>query len=72
MLCVSEDVLVSQLKSKNSKAFTYLYDAFAPAILGNIRRLVPCYSSAEDVVFNEMFFAFYMASMAGVVIGAPA
>ena len=52
MYSVSEEVLVNQLKSKNSKAFTYLYDSFAPVLLGNIRRLVSCPSSAEDVLQN--------------------
>lgn len=52
MYSVSEEVLVSGLKSKNAKAFAYLYDSFAPALLGNIRRLVSCPSSAEDVLQN--------------------
>lgn len=43
---------MTQLKAKDSKAFTCLYDSFAPVLLGNIRRLVQCPASAEDVLQN--------------------
>lgn len=50
MYSISEEFLVKGLQSKNSKAFTHLYDSFAPALLGNISRLVHGPADAEDVL----------------------
>jgi RNA polymerase sigma-70 factor (ECF subfamily) len=52
MSLVSEQELVKQFKSKDSKAFTYLYDAYAPALLGSIQRMIPCAATSEDVLQN--------------------
>jgi RNA polymerase sigma-70 factor (ECF subfamily) len=52
MSLASEQELVEQFKAKDSKAFTYLYNSYAPALLGSIQRMVPCIASSEDVLQN--------------------
>jgi RNA polymerase sigma-70 factor (ECF subfamily) len=45
-----EDELVSRLFKKDRLAFSYLYDNYAPALLGVIYRIVQDEESAEDVL----------------------
>jgi RNA polymerase sigma factor (sigma-70 family) len=52
MPLICESALVDLLKAKNEKAFTYLYDHYAPAILGVIIRRVKCPSTAEEILQN--------------------
>ncbi|MCU0438299.1 MAG: RNA polymerase sigma factor [Raineya sp.] len=46
----SENELVSQLQNKNTKAFEYLYDNYAPTIYGVVVRIVGSEEIAQDVV----------------------
>lgn len=49
---ICESALIDQLKSKNEKAFNYLYDNYAPALLGVIIRRVKCQSASEEILQN--------------------
>ena len=46
----NEDELVQLLKSKDQKAFAYLYDNYAPALNGIIFRLVEDKALSEDIL----------------------
>lgn len=48
----SEEELVALLQQKDMKAFSYLYDNYAPGLLGVIMRLLPNQATAEDVLQN--------------------
>ena len=50
MRLISEHELVAQFKSKDSKAFTELYNKYAPVLLGSIQRMIPCKAASEDVL----------------------
>ncbi len=52
MPSIRESALIDQLKLKNEKAFSYLYDSYAPAILGVIITRVNCQSAAEEILQN--------------------
>ncbi len=45
-----EKELICALQSGNLKAFSNLYDNYAPALLGIISRIVNCRESSEDVL----------------------
>lgn len=45
-----EDELVRSLQSGNIKAFSHLYNNYAPALLGIISRIVNCKESSEDAL----------------------
>lgn len=49
-----EDELVFQLKSKNQKAFSYLYDNYAPAVYGVICKTLKSKEASEDCL-QEVF-----------------
>lgn len=45
-----EAQLILHLQAKQTAAFTYLYDAYAPALLGTLLRLVKNQAIAEDLL----------------------
>jgi RNA polymerase sigma factor (sigma-70 family) len=49
---ISEPALIEQLKSKNVRALNYLYNNYAPALLGVILRRVKCQSASEEILQN--------------------
>jgi RNA polymerase sigma-70 factor (ECF subfamily) len=46
----SESELIAQLQEKNTKAFSYLYDNYAPTIYGVVLRIVGTEEVAQDVL----------------------
>src|SRR5687767_668663 len=54
MLLLSEEELLVQLKAKDAAAFKYLYDAYAPVLLGYIQKNISCSLTAEDILQNTM------------------
>jgi RNA polymerase sigma factor (sigma-70 family) len=49
---LSESELIAQLQSKNEKAFSYLYDAYAPALFGLVKRRVKYIPASEEILQN--------------------
>ena len=54
----SEQELVSLLKDRESKAFTYLYDHYSAALLGVIMQILKNDASANDVL-QEVFISIW-------------
>jgi RNA polymerase sigma-70 factor (ECF subfamily) len=50
MIPLTEEELIFKIRSNDKQAFGYLYEAYAPALLGRIQRLVNCPQAARDVL----------------------
>ena len=44
--------LIHHLQLRNDEAFKYLHDAYSPALLASIKRIVKCMLTAEDILQN--------------------
>ena len=47
--CPPEDLL-NGLLSRNNHAYTYLYQAYSPALLATIKRIIKCPLTSEDIL----------------------
>lgn len=48
----SESALTQQLQLKNEKAFSQLYDSYSPALFSEVKRIVKCQLTAEEILQN--------------------
>lgn len=55
---IPEDELVAALKTRSQKAYSVLYDTYAPSLLGVISRVIKEEDKAEDVL-QETFVAIW-------------
>ncbi len=47
---MTHENLIKKLKSKDPSALSHLYDNYAPALLGVVKRIVKNHSTAEDIL----------------------
>lgn len=47
---IPEEELIQQLKARNPEAFSYLYDHYAPALMGVIQSIIPLKDDAENLL----------------------
>ncbi len=48
----SESALTQQLQLKNEKAFSQLYDSYSPALFSQIKKIMNCQLTAEEILQN--------------------
>ena len=48
----SESALTQQLQLRNEKAFSQLYDSYSPALFSEVKRIVKCQLTAEEILQN--------------------
>ena len=57
-VCIDESSLCDLIRYQDRDAFTYLYDAYSPAVFGEILRIVKNRESAEDLL-QEVFITIW-------------